>query len=105
VVNASWSSTAPVISPQRSPVANAIAASSPMNSDTVVIWLGVKPRRADQRAMYFEYGLTKKVVKKPSLPLTADSSSTRSSSYSVIASAASAAMSRDSGRAQNSRRR
>jgi hypothetical protein len=42
---------APAISPQRSPVANAAAATRPMPSETVVTWLGVYPRRADQRAM------------------------------------------------------
>ena len=43
-------------------------------------WFGVSPRRAAQRAMYFEYGLTKNVVKKPSLAFTAESSSAWSSS-------------------------
>ena len=57
-----------------------MAASRPIRTETVVTWLGVKPAARAQRAMYFEYGLTKKVVKKPSLPLTAESSSTRSSS-------------------------
>ena len=75
-----------------------------MSTDTVVTWLGVNPRWAAQRAMKREYGLTKNVVKKPSAPLTAESSSTRSSSISAISWPASAASSVDSGRVQYRRR-
>jgi hypothetical protein len=45
---------APATRPQRSPVAKAIAATRPIRTETVVTWLGVNPRRAAQRAMYFE---------------------------------------------------
>ncbi len=81
-------------------MANPIAASSPMNTETVVTWLGVKPRWAHQRAMYREYGETKKVVKKPSEALTAESRSTSSSSWSWMRSAASSAVASLSGRFQ-----
>ena len=64
-----------MISPQRSPVAKAAAAANPMRTENVVTWFGVRPSRAQKRARYFEYGLTKNVVKKPSLDLTAESSS------------------------------
>jgi arylsulfatase len=47
----SFRSSAPAIMPQRSPVAKQIAATSPIRTDTVVTWLGVKPRLAAQRAM------------------------------------------------------
>jgi hypothetical protein len=65
-VNAICSRTAPATRPQRSPVANAAAAAKPIATDRVVTPLGVQPRRAAQRAMYLEYGETKKVVKNPS---------------------------------------
>ena len=40
--------------PQRSPVAKPAAASTPIAIEVTVTWLGVMPRRAAQRAMYFE---------------------------------------------------
>src|SRR4051812_13058384 len=93
------------MSPQRSPVANAAAATTPMSTETVVTWFGVSPRWAAQRAMYFEYGETKYVVKKPSAAFTAESSRTLSSSCSRIRSWARSSAAGVSGRAQNSLRR
>ena len=100
-----WRSTAPATNPQRSPAAKAAAASTPMTSEASVTWFGVRPRRAAQRAMKREYGETKNVVKKPSAPLTAESSSRRSSSSSAMRASVRPAAAGDSGRDQKSSRR
>ncbi|GAA1425728.1 hypothetical protein GCM10009601_33250 [Streptomyces thermospinosisporus] len=83
------SSTPAATKPPRVPVAAQPAAISAVSREAVVTWLGVSPRRAHQRAMYREYGLMKKVVKKPSRDFTADFSRTASSSTAATACRAS----------------
>ena len=65
-MKATCRSTAPATRLQRWPSPKPAAASTPTHIDSTVTWLGVSPSLAAARATYFEYELTKKVVKKPS---------------------------------------